>query len=197
MKNIIYSRPTVRMLVLTSLMGLVACANVQMPTPVASVTNHEKIRSANLNPTQVGEFKLAPGKPASMDTSLSGLRGSSVAPSAGSFSRQLREELIVELKGAGLLDPSSAMKIEGELTDSMVDAAIGTGKGRLAARFKVTRDGRSVFDKELSVEASWESSFMGAVAVPTAINQYSALYKALVGKLLDDMDFRTAMRNRQ
>jgi hypothetical protein len=185
------------MLVLTSLMGLVACANVQMPTPVASVTNHEKIRSANLTPTQVGEFKLAPGKPASMDTSLSGLRGSSVAPSAGSFSRQLREELIVELKGAGLLDPSSAMKIEGELTDSMVDAAIGTGKGRLAARFKVTRDGRSVFDKELSVEASWESSFMGAVAVPTAINQYSALYKALVGKLLDDMDFRTAMRNRQ
>lgn len=184
-----YLKYSVRLLVLTILMGLVACANVQMPTPVASVTNHEKIRAANMTPTQVGEFKLAPGKPASMDTTISGLRGSSVVPSAGSFSKQLREELIVELKGAGLLDPASTLKIEGELTDSMVDAAIGTGKGRLAARFKVTRYGHLVFDKELSVEASWESSFMGAVAVPTAINQYGALYKALVGRLLDDSEF--------
>ncbi len=33
---------------------------------------------------------------------------------------------------------------------------------------------------------------MGAVAIPIAMDQYRALYKALVLKLIDDPDFRKA-----
>jgi hypothetical protein len=50
-----------------------------------------------------------------------------------------------------------------------------------------------VFDRELTVQSSWESSFMGAVAVPAAMNQYQALYKMLVAKLVDDPEFRKAV----
>lgn len=174
--------------------ALSACVSVKLPTPSANAENVEKLRSASMAPSQVGEFKLAPGKPAAMDTSVGGLRGSSVSPSGGTFSQQLREELSAELKAAGLLDASSPVVISGLLTDSQVDAAIGTGTGRLAARFIVKRGGAVVFDKELAVEAKWESSFIGAVAIPMAINQYGALYKTLVGKLADDPEFRAAVK---
>ena len=174
-------------------LNLVACVSVQMPAPAASAGNVEKLRAAKLAPAGTGGFVLAPGKPADMDKSLGGLRGSSMQPSNGSFALQLRDELVAELKAAGLYDTASKNLIEGQLTDSMVDAAIGTGKGRLAARFSVKRDGKLVFDKELAAEASWESSFVGATAIPMAINQYGALYKSLIGKLIDDADFRAAL----
>ena len=101
----------------------------------------------------------------------------------------------LKLSAAGLLDPKSRFVIEGQLTDSMVDAAMSTGKGRLAARIQVKRDGQTVFDKEIVAEATWEYSFVGAIALPAAINQYTALYKTLAGKLFDDADFRRALAN--
>lgn len=174
---------------------LVACVSVQMPAPAASAGNVEKLRAAKLAPAATGAFVLAPGKPAEMDKTLGGLRGSSMRPANGSFAEQLRDELVAELKGAGLYDAASKNLIEGQLTDSMVDAAIGTGKGRLAARFTVKREGKLLFDKELAAEASWESSFVGATAIPAAINQYGALYKALIGRLIDDVQFRAALAN--
>ena len=61
----------------------------------------ELLDAAKAAPSQVGTFKLAAGKPAAMDTELGGLRGSSMQPSAGTFSAQLRDELAAELKGAG------------------------------------------------------------------------------------------------
>jgi len=128
-----------------------------------------------------------------MDTTLDGLRGSSVEPANGSFAKTLREELVVELKAAGLYDDASNIVITGQLTDSQVDAAIGTGTGKLGAHFTVTRDGKAVFDKTITVDAKWDSSFVGAIALPAAINQYTALYKTLAGKLFADPDFQKAL----
>jgi hypothetical protein len=182
-----------RLALIAGLAVLTGCASVKMPAPTPSAANAEKLRAAKLVPSQVGSFKLAAGKPAEMDTSLSGLRGSSISPTNGSFAAQLRDEIAAELGAAGLLDPKSRFVIEGQLTDSMVDAAISTGKGRLAARIQVKRDGQTVFDKEIVAEATWESSFVGAIAIPAAINQYIALYKTLAGKLFDDADFRRAL----
>lgn len=172
---------------------LAGCASAKLDATGATPATVEKLRTASLAPAQVGEFKLAAGKPADLDTSLGGLRGSTLEPAKGRWSQMLQDTLTVELKAAGLYDPAAARVVSGQLTDSRVDAAIATGTGRLAARFTVTDAGRVSFDKELAVEASWESSFMGAVAIPMAMTQYGALYKALVGKLVDDPDFRRAL----
>jgi len=185
-----------RLALAAMLAALTGCASVKMPAPVASAANADKLRTAKLAPAQVGSFKLAAGKPADMDTTLSGLRGSSVSPANGSFAGQLRDEIAAELGAAGLLDPKSRSVIEGQLTDSMVDAGMSTGKGRLAAKIQVKRDGQTLFDKEIVAEATWESSFVGAIALPAAINQYGALYKTLVGKLFDDADFKRALAAR-
>jgi hypothetical protein len=76
----------------------------------------------------------------------------------------------------------------------LVDAAIGEGKGALAARFVVVKAGKVVYDKELRAEAKWESSFVGAVAIPRAVNEYTTLHRQLVTKLLDDPQFRVAVK---
>lgn len=182
-----------RLVPVVLLAAVTGCASVKLESTGASPATLEKLRSARLAPAQVGTFVLAPGKDPAMDTSLGGLRGSTLTPAQGTWSKHLQDTLVTELTAAGLYDPASRSVIDGQLTDSRVDAAIGTGTGRLAARFVVTRDGRVVFDKELAAEASWESSFMGAVAIPLAMNQYGALYKTLVGKLADDPDFRRAL----
>lgn len=184
------SRLSFPLLVATAMSG---CATVTMPLPAASAGNVEKLRMARLDPLSVDEFRLAPGRAPDMDSSLSGLRGSTIQPAGGSFSRQLRETIVAELKAAGLYDEKSPLLIGAQLTDSKVDAAIGTGTARLAARFTVDKVGKRVFDREISVDAQWESSFVGAIALPMAINQYTALYKTLAAKLFDDSDFRKAV----
>ncbi len=172
---------------------LFGCAALKMPEPTASAENLSTLKAANLAPAKTGTFVLAPGKPADMDKSLGGLRAASLEPSNGSFSQMLKQELTVDLKSAGLYDESSHIVIAGQLTDSQVDAAIGTSSGRLAAHFTVTRDDKSAYDKEVAVDDKWDGAFIGAIAITDAVNHYTALYKALAGKLFADPDFQRAL----
>ncbi|CAD5374051.1 conserved hypothetical protein [Rubrivivax sp. A210] len=175
--------------------ALFAGCTTVMPPPMAGGQSAKALRAAQLAPAQVGNFKLAPGKPAAMDTEIGGgLRGGNIAAPSGSFSRHLKETLRAELQSAGLLDPQSKLLIEGQLTDSQVDAAIGTGTARLAARFQVTSEGKVLFDKEVAAEDSWDSSFVGAIAIPRAIEHYGGIYRLLVDKLLGDADFVKALK---
>jgi len=177
-------RSTVVALVGLSVFG---CVSLQMPPPSSSAETAEKLRAANLAPAKTGSFLVAQGTNPDLDSKLGGLRGSSLT-------QHLKEQIIADLKAAGLYDPNSGIVIDAQLTDSMVDAAIGTGVARLAARFTVTRAGKREYDKQLAVDAKWESSFVGAVAIPMAMNQYGALYKSLTAKLFDDADFRKALK---
>jgi hypothetical protein len=178
-----------------ALMGslLFGCAAVKLPAPTASADNVQQLRSAAPAPLQAGKFALAAGKDAGMDKIQGGLRGSTVEAQSGSFSQYLKDQLLAELKAAGVYDERSTTVIEAQLTDSKLDAAIGTGTGRLAARFTVTRDGQKVYDKELAVSESWDSSFVGAVALPEAINRYGSFYRKLIAELFKDPEFRKAV----
>jgi hypothetical protein len=181
-------------LIIFSAAALTGCASVKLPPPTAKAETVLALRSANLSPAMVGEFKLADGKDPEIDKKVGGLRGSSLTAANGSFSQQLKAEVITALQAAALYDEQSAIRIEGQLTDSMVDAAIKTGTGRLAARFTVDRNGKRMYDKELVVESNWPSSFMGAIAIPKAINEYGALYKKLTDKLFADEAFQQALK---
>jgi hypothetical protein len=169
------------------------CASVTVPV-TASASNVERLKASPPAPMGVGEFRSAPGKAADADKGLS-IRGTNtISPQGGSFAIQLRDQLAAELKGAGLLATDGRIVVSGTVTDNSLDAGIGKGAGRLAARFQVKRDGAQVFNKELVASAEWESSFMAAVAVPAAFNQYGALYQTLIGQLLDDAEFKAAVK---
>ncbi len=189
---------TIRLLTLTvglsALIQLVGCANISMSQPKGTLETTAALRSAALTPAAVGKFSLDRSASPDMDKSHS-LRGANsvASPVEGSFAQYLRESLRVELEAAGLYDAASNAVISGTLKQSEVDAAIATGTAKLAARFVVTRSGSAKFDKELSVDDSWESSFIAATAVPLAAAKYEGLYRKLVAKLLADTDFRAAL----
>ena len=183
-----------RVALLGVMLAATGCAQIQLGAPVASIDNAQKAKAALAAPVALGEFTLEAGKPAALDTSLNVRSNNVSSPVEGSFAKYLKQTLSVELAAAGLLDPKSDRVIQGRLTDSQLDAALsGRGTGSLAARFMVQRAGATVYDKEHRVAADWETSFIGAVGIPAAINEYSALYRKLVASLLADTAFRDAL----
>lgn len=176
-----------------AVLALSACATLKLPPPAGGADAVLSLRAANAAAARTGTFTLAPGLPASADGSVGGLRGSSVQAPDGSFSHYLRDVIASDLKAAGLLDEKSDIVISGELTESQVDAAIGTGTAHLGAHLVVTRGGAKVYERTLAVNDSWASSFMGAIAIPEAMNRYTALYQKLAGQLFADPDFRRAV----
>jgi len=174
-------------------MLMTGCANMKLGAPTANIETTATLRQTALAPANLGAFTPAPGKVAALDRGTS-VRGNPLGSSVDdSFTQYLRESVKVELAAAGLYDPKSSTVITGTLTDSELDAAMGTGTGTLAARFVVTRDGAVRYNQELKVDSTWESSFMGAVAIPAAAHEYEGLYRKLVNKLLNDAAFKAAL----
>lgn len=177
-------------LITAAALFMVGCANITVPAPQASVANVNAAKQLPLS-VKVGTFSLAAGLSPSTDKSIS-VRGSNTlnAPSGQGFSGYLRDVLMTELRAASKLDEASSIAITGQLTRSDLEAGMSVGTGEVSARFQVTRTGQVCFDKELTARSKWESSFMAAVAVPVAFNQYTALYPELAGKLIQDPDFK-------
>ncbi len=175
-----------------ALVWLAGCARIPLGEPAASFDNIEKAGRSGTAPVAVGAFLLDPGATPALDKGLSVRSNTVVSPVEGSFAQYLRQTLITDLQAAGLYDPASSTLMSGFLTDSTLDVPLDTGRASLGARFVVVRSGKTVYDKTLEASASWPSSFVGMEAIPAGINQYGALYHTLVGKLLDDPDYRVA-----
>jgi hypothetical protein len=150
----------------------------------------EAVHQVDVPVMSVGTF--APG-PKVEDRSITVRAINVLKAPGGSFSGYLKSTLEADLKAGGKLDPGAPIVLQGVLTRSDLSSAIGTGTAVLGAHFTLLRDGKSVFEKDLSVNASWDSSFLGAVAIPDAINQYTALYEKLSVALLTDADFKAAV----
>lgn len=171
---------------------LVACISTPAPTYQPSVANLQSLRGSA---TMIGvdDFTAADGV---KDRSF-GLRGSSMTGAGvdGAFSTYLQEALQAELRNAGRLDDAAALRLSGVLTANRLNAdGISTGNGAVAARFVLTRDGRVVYDKGFTAEHEWESSFIGAIAIPAAVQAYPAIVQKLIGQLFSDPAFIEATR---
>lgn len=136
---------------------------------------------------------MAPGAKPVMDRSGSS-RASTASPKEGGFSAYLKAALVGDLKASGLYDPSSTLSVQGQLVDAQLDTGMSTGRALVSARFVVMSSGQPVFDKTLKDEHTWESSFVGAVAIPRAINEYQNSYAGLLGQLYKDPEFLKACR---
>jgi len=172
---------------------LTACAQ-KMGSPQPSMSTLEAVRATDIPAMRVGTFALAPGLPASMDRSI-GSRSVSLEPPEGSLAKYLATTLETDLRLGGKLDPNADLVLEGLLTASDLDTGMSTGNGKLGAKFSLKRGGKSIFEKDLLVTAQWDSSFLGAVAIPEAINQYTTLYDKLAAALFADGDFKIAVKS--
>jgi hypothetical protein len=64
----------------------------------------------------------------------------------------------------------------------------------VGAEFALTRNNQVCFKKNLLAEHKWDSSFIGAVAIPAAFNNYPTAVQKLLSELFADSDFIAAVR---
>lgn len=171
---------------------LAACASMPAPTYQPSVNTTQVLLEHREAQLAVGHFVASDGVP---NTSLN-VRGSqlSAGGNEGTFSDYLRNALITELKTAGRFDQKSQIRVEGVLASNKLNAGAATGSATVGARFVVTRANANVYDKTLTVNHTWDSSFMGAIAIPSAVQNYTGAIQKLVFKLVTDPDFVRATK---
>ncbi len=118
------------------------------------------------------------------------------SPVGKNYGDYIAEALRQELELAKLYNPQSGVEISGTLLKNNIDAGgISTNAGQIEARFVVTANGQVRFDKVKRIEKKWDSSFVGAVAIPLAANNYPVMVQSLVAALVTDPDFVKAIRN--
>lgn len=184
----------IRSLAGLALVLLVAGCTASVSPPDTSIRAVRSASVADFPPLALGAFTPSPKLRRGADRSV-GLRAVTIKPANGrSFSQFLGETVEVQLRLAAKLDPASPIELSGEMTEISVNTAIGKAHGAIAATFRVKAGGRIVFEKSLRAEASWDSSFIGAVAIINAEREYAALYPQLVETLFADPDFRAALR---
>ncbi|MDQ1920421.1 hypothetical protein [Massilia pseudoviolaceinigra] len=172
---------------------LAGCAQSSMAVPAATRGNTVKLYNANFDKVAVGSFTFDASQNPALDKRNT-IRAAGVlyAP-GGSFAQHLGNTLKANLLAASLLDANAPTVITGTMTLNRLNAAVGSGKSVLAARFIVTRAGAVRYDQELKVESRWNTSIGAESLVQQAKREYELLFSDLVGELLDDDKFRVAI----
>lgn len=170
---------------------LSGCAST-MPPYAASAENVSALRATDIKPLRVGSFTV---DSSNRDAQSVSIRGTSLAPAQGSFADHLAQAARADLSAAGKLDDKSTRVLSGVLIRSAVDGSgVSVGTSEPVARFALDVDGKRVYAKEHRVEAKWDSSFIGAIAIPAAINNFTAGFQQLLRRLFSDTEFQAQAR---
>ncbi|NQZ06463.1 MAG: hypothetical protein HRT35_04805 [Algicola sp.] len=117
------------------------------------------------------------------------------SPYGDSYADYLRQALVEELRVSGFFDKNSDIVITGTLKVNNVDASgISEGEAKLTAEFKVTDSGVEIYNKSHSIHHTWESSFLGGVAISAAVNNYPLAMQKLVNSFLNDAELHQALK---
>ena len=159
----------------------------------ASLENVQRLKDAGMQPAKVGNFTSAPDKANANPISI---RGSSLnSPYEGSYAKYLAQALEQELSLAGKLAPDAQMEFSGALLKNDISVPpMGSASGDLAARFVITRGGQTRYDQVKSIHDEWDSSFVGAVAIPRAQERYPTMVQKLLSALFTDPAFLQAVK---
>ncbi len=186
---------------LRPLMLAAACATLALMTGCAmkapayqpSIDNVGLVKKGGTTPVAVGAFTVQTGAPGA--ASLSVRASSMTSPVGAHYGDYLAEALKQELDMARRLDPKANIEISGVLLKNVLSAGgFVRNDGEIEARFVVRRDGQIRFDKTKRAASEWESSFVGAVAIPKAQQQYPVIVQQLLAALYADADFQSAIR---
>jgi hypothetical protein len=171
------------------------CA-MQAPRYQASIDNVEVLKQAP-NSMNLGGFSVQAGSPAAASggTALSVRASPMNSPVGTDYAAYLADALSQELTVAKKLDPKSKIEVSGKLVKNDISAGgFSTNSGEIAAQFVVKKEGVVRFDKAKSASLTWDSSFLGAVAIPKAQQQYPVIVQKLLSLLWGDADFQAALK---
>ncbi len=173
------------------LIALAGCAT-KAPPYQPSIDNVQQLKAVAPKGVKLGEFTV--DVDAKNATSI-GIRASSMSSSVGSnYADYVAQALRDELSLAGRIDPNSNIEISGVLMGTDIDTGMAKGSGYIEARFMVKNQGKVRFDKIKRGESSWESSFIGAIAIPRAEQSYPSVVQNLLTNLYSDPDFQQSLK---
>jgi hypothetical protein len=178
-------------LALFAMLALAAGCASNAPTYSASLANVEaagKLRGS----VAVGKFGFAPGMESQLNT-VQARASTFTSPVNNSYADYIAKALETELAEAGKLDAASARKLTGTLEKNDLSAGgFNTNDAEIAVHFRLENGGAVRYDKTLTAKHEWESSFMGGIAIPRAIQNYVVTVQKLLKELYDDADFVNA-----
>lgn len=180
-----------KILLLASCLVLSACISTPAPKYQPGIENTSRLIDSKLKMT-VGPFTAAQD----VENDSLGMRGSQLkGGSDGTYATYLREALIAELQASGGLIENGHLVLSGQLTDNRLNAGnIKTGTANVGARFVLQSGSQTLYDKTLAADHQWDSSFIGAIAIPAAIDNYATAVQKLINKLLSDPEFISAAK---
>jgi len=123
------------------------------------------------------------------------LRASSLSsPYGKDFIHYIEVALESELEKAGLLQEGSSRKITAVIKKNNLDSSsFSVGEGVIRATFSVIDSGEVIYMKTVGAKIQWESSFIGAIAIPNAAESYPKLVTTLLRNLYSDKEFVSAL----
>lgn len=170
---------------------LVTACSMQAPPYQASLENVQTIKRAKVEQLNVGNIT------STKELNSISLRGSSMySPVDKSYGVYLSKALENELKLAKLWSGVSATVLTGEMLTNDIDVSgFSEGTGEASAKFVVTRDNKVIFEKVISANHTFESSFIGAIAIPNAQAGYVNLVQKLIKNLFEDEAFISVLKS--
>ncbi|MBU1282105.1 MAG: hypothetical protein KJ884_13655 [Gammaproteobacteria bacterium] len=112
----------------------------------------------------------------------------------GSLSKHVQQALEAELRLAGLLEPTASRHLDVQLRQNSLTAGMGSGEGVIGADFKLSEGSTVLYSGSKTVTSTWDSSFVGAIAIPAAANAYNPLVRKLLAELYQDPAFIKALK---
>lgn len=170
------------------LLVMLSACTMKAPPYQASVENIQPLKLAKVKPLSVGEFNSTK----KLD-SIS-LRGSRLVSPSGTYGIYLTKAIEEELKLAKLWSGVSSTVVSGTLIRNNIDISeFSTGTGDISVNFIVTTDGKIVYERIISADHVFDSSFMGSIAIPNGQSNYMNLVQKLIKNLFSDKAFIDAI----
>lgn len=172
-------------IIVASICVAATACSIQAPPYQVSLENVQSIKTSKISPVSVGEFGI------SKKLNSISLRGSGMySPIEKSYGKYLADALQQELKLAKLWSGVSSNIISGEILTNDIDiSGFSEGTGEISAKFEITQNGEVKFSKVIESTITFDSSFVGAIAIPNGQNNYKNLVQSLIKNLFQDKDF--------
>ena len=161
------------------------------------VTPYEpSYNNVQLLKTAKDKVKVAPFTATNSGLENISVRGNSFeSPYSGSMVNYFETALRLELEKAGLTDPNGHKVLTAVVDQNDVTAGADHGDGTLGAKVTISENGTTLFAKHVQASMQWDSSFIGAIAIPNAAAAYPKLVKKFLHQLFADPDFIAALNH--
>ena len=159
--------------------------------------SRENVESINA----IGDFKLAVDRFTDSEgvdnkKQLTIRANTATSPYGPTYASYIENAIRQDLSISSRYSDSSITRISGVLLKNDVDAfGITTGTGICEVEFSLINNSNVLYKKRLTQNHQWESSFVGAVAIPKATNEYPVMVEKLLNKLFTDNDFVKAVKS--